>query len=280
MRYQYFFVAEKKLITHYVGDHTIAVERPHGNATKSTHPFIPSSADVLTTLQQQSRRERPTDIYRTLTSNAPRGTLAMIDLPRNVKQVRNVRAQLTRKLSTDLAWNAHLVNNELRTANSEVDFIRRIDTFRPDAYYLIGIDEGVQAEFKSMARRKQPDDVLVFMYDTSFNAGGTKSQCLVSHLIVEHDDVVTPGNNLEEERPSTLVLSSLIHQRKTRETHTEHMTTADLSFDLSKLGCRSVVVSDKEFENLRLWEGAQHALCWWHLEKDVAYQAKEKFRYG
>ena len=160
-RYQYFFLAEKKLITHYVGDHRIAVERPHGNATKSTHPFVASSANVLTTLAQQSRRERPTDIYHTLTSNAPGGILAMIDVPHNVKQVQNVRAQLTRKLSSDLVWNAHLVNNELLTANSQVDFIRRIDTFHPDAYFMIGIDEGVQAEFKSMA---QTNNLTMFLF--------------------------------------------------------------------------------------------------------------------
>ena len=118
------------------------------------------------------------------------------------------------------------------------------------------------------------------MYNTSFNAGGSKSQCLVSQLIVQHDDVVTLGHTLEEERPSTLVLSSMVHQRKTRETHTEHLTTVDLSFDLRKLECRSVVVSDKEFENLQLWDDAQHVLCWWHIEKDVAYHTKERYHQG
>ena len=276
-RYQYFFIQEQKLITHYVGDHTVAVERPHGNATISTNPFMPSSADVLTNLSQQSRREAPSTIYHSLTSQTQGGPLALIDLPRNTKQVRNVRAAATRKISSDLMHNAHLVNAEIKTHRNQGNFIRKINTFDEDAYFMIGIDDDIREEVKSFIRRREDNEPpIIFMYDTSFNAGGTGSQCLVSHLILEHDDVVTPGagRTVEAETASSLILSTMVHQRKTLPTHTEHINTVDLAFDLSKTRVRSVVVSDKEFENLRLWDGAQHALCWMHIQKDIVYHVK------
>lgn len=89
-RYQYFFVADKKIITHYVGNHEVAMGRPHGNSTRSTHDFIPSSSDVLTGLASESRRRTPRDIYYSKGDVTEGGILSLIHNPRNLKQVHNV----------------------------------------------------------------------------------------------------------------------------------------------------------------------------------------------
>ena len=103
-------VADKKIITHYVGNHEVAMGRPHGNSTRSTHDFIPSSSDVLTGLASESRRRTPRDIYYSKGDVTEGGILSLIHNPRNLKQVHNVRNTATQKLCKDLYTNAQIVD--------------------------------------------------------------------------------------------------------------------------------------------------------------------------
>lgn len=269
-RYQYFFVADKKIITHYVGNHEVAMGRPHGNSTRSTHDFIPSSSDVLTGLASESRRRTPRDIYYSKGDVTEGGILSLIHNPRNLKQVHNVRNTATQKLCKDLYTNAQIVDREIGP-----NVIRKIDTFHQDACYMVVIDPDIQREFGAFANRRKPNETMVLQYDTSFNAGGTGSQTLVSHLTVEYDDIVTPGKAPGEEVASTMILSTMVHQLKTSETHREHLLSANLAHKFELLKCRTVLVTDKEFENVPLWNGAEHVLCWNHIKTDIARHARK-----
>ena len=73
----------------------------------------------------------------------------MIDLPRNTKQVGNVRAAATQKMSSGLQYNAMLVNAELKNSKTQGNFIRKFNTFDEDAYFMIGIDDDIREEAKS-----------------------------------------------------------------------------------------------------------------------------------
>lgn len=268
-RYQYFFLADKKLITHYVGNHEVAVGRPHGNASKSTHDFLPSSGSVLDTLASQSRRTSPAEVYNKLTASAPGGILSKIVLPRNKKQIYNVRNSQTTKMMKDLQITTQIVDRELGG-----NVVRKIDSFHENANYIVAIDSGVQQLFDEFGRRRETNETVIFQYDTSFHAGGVGSQSLVSHLVVEFDEVVTPAQGEAPETSSTLILSTMVHQLKTMETHQEHLLSANLAHKFNLLKCRSVFVSDKEFENLPLWNGCRHVLCWNHIKSDIKFNAK------
>jgi len=78
------------VVVEYVGDQTLAVDFPHGNATKTSRPYIRSQPSVLTKIASATGSAQ--SVYQTLvvgaqTSDANNAT----GVPRNREQVRNVQ---------------------------------------------------------------------------------------------------------------------------------------------------------------------------------------------
>ena len=176
------------------------------------------------------------------------------------------------KLNADLRTQTDLVNYTIGKT-----FLREPNTTHDNCHYMYMIDEDVIAEVAKIIKRSTPTDPpLQLYYDTSFNAGGAGSGYVVSHLVMSHPQICSwnPTTN-DFDRQATMVLSSMLHHRKFQTGHEEHLRIARQTLFLDQAKCRVLFITDNEFQNLPLWENAQHALCWNHEKSDVWYKARQ-----
>ena len=270
-RTQYFLWKEKKIIVHYSGNDDVVAARFHGNATKTSHPFVTQSSQVVETIRESALTERPMKIYESMSSKAEGGLLSFIHSARNLKQVQNIVALQRVKLNADLNTQTNLVNYTIGST-----FLRQPNITHDNCHYMFLLDEDVIREVNDIIKRTTPDDPpLLLFYDTSFNAGGPGSGYVVTHCGLSHPSIRSWNPVTKAfDRPATLILSSMLHHRKFLTGHQQHLDMARSTLNLDQAKCRTIFISDNEFLGLSLWNNAEHALCWNHVKSDVWYKAR------
>jgi len=270
-RIQYYFWNEKKYITQYIGDGSVAEARTHGNATKKTNPYYTQTSQVLKTIRESSVTSTASQIYTRMTSqkDTEAGPFSHTHSVRNRKQIYNAAYLEKAKLTHDLGVQTSLVNFSI-----ESEFVRE-PRVRENSHSFICIHKDVQSEVMNIIKKSRPEHPpLMLHYDTSFNAGGKQSGFVASHLVLSHPYVCSKGKSNEYDSPVNLVISSMLHDRKFQSGHEEHLSIANRILNLDKAQGTYVFVSDNEFKDLTLWDNASHALCWNHTKTDVVYKAK------
>jgi hypothetical protein len=266
------------VLMHYLGDHTLSITRPHGNSARQTKIYIPTKPSVLHQLEQRVARQESHIVYKEAVSkvasipitvdnnnNTPKSYLENIaeeyldstapninpvtDLPRNVKQVQNIRYRVTndKRLSRDAIFNAHEI------AYDDPSFTWKLQTV-PDLVVIIGMTEMLQ-ELQTVVQRGLHADQLLG-YDTTFTLG----DYYVSVLLFKH--------TLFEEKPVMAALY-LIHERKFAAHHKMLFEVLDREVKHLK---NVPIVTDSEAAITSAIESCTNLLhlgCHRHLRNDI-----------
>jgi hypothetical protein len=90
------FKNEKKVLIGYNGDKAVGAHLPHGNATKSTRPYIPVSNVVLYKRVQALAGRKAKDVYKELINEPADPNVKMLTHPRSKEHVKAVQDRLQR----------------------------------------------------------------------------------------------------------------------------------------------------------------------------------------
>ena len=236
-------------LVHYLGDHSIAVQFPHGNS-KQSKVYYRTCPSLL--LEEGKINESPANAYKELVSKASCSSLHQpVLVPRNIKQIRNAQAkerQLTR-LSHDAIVNLHALAADLE------DYVLKIDTF-PDLVVVCGFKDLFQQLDNLISLNYCPKPVLL-SYDATFQLGDFYvSAFLFRHVLFQSSPVI----------PAAF----LIHERKYQSAHEimlSHMKTQLPS--LQKLQSPIPIVVDSETALGKTIEnnlpGVKVVKCWNHV---------------
>ena len=191
----------KAVLLHYLGDETIVIDFPHGNA-KTDQVFHRTCPSVLTDLA--SIRDHPGIIYKNAISSSGCPTEYQPALmPRNSRQVKNIQNRVRQKsrLTQDALYNIHELAYDLD------GFVKTITTY-PDLVVICGHDRVIR-ELDSVLHLVS-DCPQLLSYDTTFQLGDFYlSALLFRHTLFSNSPVI----------PALF----LVHERKLEEAHERFM---------------------------------------------------------
>ena len=218
---------EDLVLLHYIGDHNIGSQHPHGNSKgNNPRPYIRTCPSVLRSISEI--KDSPSNIYKQMVqvpTSSPNHQPVL--MPRNPKQIKNVQAnqrQLVR-LTHDALYNLHELAYDLD------GFVYKITTF-PDLVVICGL-KAILLEVDRIIKVKSQHPILL-SYDTTFKLG----DFYVSILLFKHALFV--------EAPA-IPAAFLIHERKFQASHEEFIKFISASIpSLAKLKEPVPIVTDDE----------------------------------
>jgi len=235
-------------LIHYLGDHTVAVQFPHGNS-KQSKLYYRTCPSLL--IEEGKINDSPANAYKELGLKSSCSSLHQpVLVPRNVKQIKNAQAkerQLTR-LSHDAIVNLHALAIDLD------DYVLQIDTF-PDMVVVCGFKELFQQLDNLISLTYCPKPVLL-SYDTTFQLGDFYVSALLFRHVLFQSSPVIPA-------------AFLIHDRKYQSAH-EIMSLMKAQLpSLQKLQSPIPIVVDSETALGNAIEsnlpGVKVVKCWNHV---------------
>ena len=203
-RHAYFLLDPKrqnKVLIHYVGDESVAVDFPHGNSKSGNHIYRRTCPSTLN--QLVSIPDLPSNVYKKVVSSCS-SQLPSSHLPRNTRQVINLQQKERQKVrlsSHDALYNVHELAYDLD------GFVKVIKTF-PDLTIVCSLD--VMLKELDLVLQTQSTNTQLLSYDTTFQLG----DFYLSPLLYRH--------TLFIESP-VIPAIYLIHERKFQECHEEIM---------------------------------------------------------
>ena len=157
---------DKPMLTlvQFVGDHTLSVDFPHGNAKKNHMPYYRSAPSLIRELEVGS--EKPAKVYqKKVFEAAPDTSSQRFKVPRNLGQVRNARQNFKKMTEGIDAFNRL---NRLALEFPDIRFLATV----PDLI-LVSVNPEMLDQVKQIlkldydkSRQKQ-----LLSYDTQFNLG-------------------------------------------------------------------------------------------------------------
>ena len=149
-RHAYFLLDPKrqnKVLIHYVGDESVAVDFPHGTSKSGNHIYrrtCPSTLNQLVSFVSSCSSQLPSS-----------------HLPRNTRQVINLQQKERQKvrLSHDALYNVHELAYDLD------GFVKVIKTF-PDLTIVCSLD--VMLKELDLVLQTQSTNTQLLSYDTTF----------------------------------------------------------------------------------------------------------------
>ena len=151
-----------KTLIHYLGDHTTAIDFPHGNSKQNERVHVRTCPSVLRSI---TNVDAPSNIYKKeITKNDCLPEHQPVLKPRNVKQVSNMQSNNRQKcrVSHDALYNIHELAYDLD------GFIAKIITY-PDLVIVCGSPLMV-AELGKVLQLSTTSTQLL-SYDTTFKLG-------------------------------------------------------------------------------------------------------------
>ena len=229
-------------LIHYIGDESLSIPTSHGNALKQTKLFIRTKPSLLEEIEDKIEHQIPNKIYKDKVADATK----IVDAPRNLKQVQNIKEKLKQKTraSRDAISNCHEIAYDMP------GFVHSIQTF-PDLCVVAGLDE----MFSEMSEVLKSKNEQLLSYDTTFNMG----DYYVSPLLFRNTKFV--GNPV-------MLGGILINERRTQcyhemffqtlEQHVKHLHNIPIATDeepamvnainektsLYRVGCHRHLVND------------------------------------
>lgn len=191
------------VLLHYVGNESIIVDYPHGNA-KHNHNYYRTCPSVLSDLS--SIHDLPSNVYKNSVASSNCLTEYQSHLvPRNSRQIINLQKKERQKLrlSHDALYNLHELAYDLK------DFVKVVKTF-PNLVVVCGLDILLKELDLILQGQSQLHFPQLLSYDTTFQLG----DFYLSPLLFRHTLFCTS--------PVIPVLF-LIHERKFQEVHEEAM---------------------------------------------------------
>ena len=125
---------ENLVLVHYMGNHNVAEDFPHGNSKQDMHPFYRTVPSYLKSLEENVTNERANVVYKKEIASSTSNQCA----PRNMQHLRNLRfkAVISKRISQDALSIVHSFAYDTLTSN----FIWKIKTF-PDLVVVCGLKE-------------------------------------------------------------------------------------------------------------------------------------------
>ena len=161
----YYDLTNKRAAVHYYGDETAVQRRPHGNAKHTEHTHYANSALIEQEIRNNPTAQ-PTQIYHKMLSQTAPGMCGVLQVPKNVAQIKyqlkKTREELT--LDDDVVASAMHVDKY-----TDKNFVRYI-TAAPEVSTILMTKEG-QDEFNYACKKSNPNTTIVNGYDTTFNYG-------------------------------------------------------------------------------------------------------------
>ena len=163
-RHAYFLLnptKKNKVLIHYVGDESVAVDFPHGNSKSGNHAYCRTCPSTLN--QLASDPDLPSNVYKKVVSSCS-SQLPSSYLPRNTRQVINLQQKERQKvrLSHDALYNTHELAYDLD------GFVKVIKTF-PDLTMVCGLDAMLKE--LDLVLQTQSQNTQLLSYDTTFQLG-------------------------------------------------------------------------------------------------------------
>eukprot|EP00111_Clytia_hemisphaerica_P019697 TCONS_00058133-protein len=163
------------ILLHYIGDETIMVDYPHGNARKSTSAYYATAPSVRKDIAKRSKNALPTAIMNSYKATPDVMTISSTgdkDLnpvltPRNKSQVRNIRRK--QKVINEKQFGIPKEDlTTLHSLGSEMFGFTHYITTHPEFVCIIGLSEMV-VEIESLM--KITDNMVVFCFHENYKVG-------------------------------------------------------------------------------------------------------------
>ena len=220
-----------KALIYYLGNDSVFVDLPHGNAKHSakTSKVFYRTDPYLQAKMKESVGKAPVLVYSEMLESAPQQIERhVVDAPRDVQQIRNMQQleKVSKCISRDSNYNLHVLHKELK-------FIHVAITI-PDLT-LICYSDVTLARFKSLLNRSDlPAQSLA--YDTTFDLGDF------------YLSVLTFRDTEFEESP-VVPLVYMFHERKLQSVHNFVFSTfAELVPEIKDMS-KWLIVTDEEKAN-------------------------------
>ena len=242
------------VLLHYIGDHNIGSQYPHGNSkSQNPRPFIRTCPSILQSIS--NIKDSPSNVYKQMVQTPTcLPSQQPVLMPRNPKQIKNIQAKQRQsvRLTHDTLYNLHEMAYDLD------DFVYKIITF-PDLIVICGL-KAVIFEADRVISVNPPNPVLL-SYDTTFKLG----DFYVSPLLFKHVLFV--------ESP-VMPAAFLIHERKFQTVHEEFMNFVCVSMpSLSKVQEPVPIVTDEEAGICQAIDkclsGVYRLQCWNHVINSI-----------
>jgi len=263
------FKNEKKVLIGYDGDKAVGAHLPHGNATKSTRPYIPVSNVVLDKRVQALAGRKAKDVYVELINEPADPNVKMLTHPRSKEHVKAVQDRLQRPYNflKDNLTACHRVGQMLPK------YIRLESTLHNCFNYVLCHEE-ILEQYRKAIDLMPRDEPLVHHLDTTYEF----NKKYLSVLSFRHPALVDRRTKTTE---PTIPLFSYIHQRKAKYDH-------DLAFWAARQAiCDAVprwaekskiLDTDREFRSDDYMPNTKMVYCWNHLQKNLDYHARDKVK--
>ena len=220
-----------RALIYYLGNDSVVVDLPHGNAKHSakTSKVFYRTDPNLQAKMKESVGKAPVLVYSEMLESAPQQIERhVVDAPRDVQQIRNMQQleKVSKCISRDSNYNLHVLHKELK-------FIHVAITI-PDLT-LICYSDVTLARFKSLLNRSDlPAQSLA--YDTTFDLGDF------------YLSVLTFRDTEFEESP-VVPLVYMFHERKLQSVHNFVFSTfAELVPEIKDMS-KWLIVTDEEKAN-------------------------------
>jgi len=260
----YYDPVHKEFIARYLGDHTVGKEAPHGNATKSKSIFLPTVGQVKEDILAYQPTTTNTEIFIDMTSHSHGGRLDLITQPRNKASVSKYRLKMLDQLEVTRDVRENI---DVTAANLGPDFVRMLDMSANIPTKMVLATDAAIKEYRRMIANMPADEPAVLLMDTTYDAGPFYFT-LISTI---HGTVTRP--RYIDEPGVTMTMAINIHVKRPIEHHEQMMQRVEQIYELPKHP--TVLVTDREFKNLRVWDNCKKALCWNHLKDNLERRHKD-----
>ena len=256
----YFSKTKDLALIHYLGDETVAVDMPHGNAVHKTQMHRKTLKSTLAQISDNCKSGEPRSVYKdSVTKTGVKAIEQGVLNAKNRKQVENLRYKQNqeKKISHDSAYNT------LQLAYNLENYVHEFAVY-PEVKLVLACKE-LTDELNRLLMVKDIGHVLL-SYDTTFDLG----DFYVSPLIVKHP--FFKGNQC-------FPVAFLIHDRKNQKSH-DTFWREMISLVPNLLNSTPIIVTDREkaFSNAinSHIPNAKILLCWNHVKRDVKFWVKKQ----
>ena len=238
---------------HYKGSEAVAVDF-HYRGSKDARPFFRTSPSTLQRLRTLVKQDTAGVVYKKeVASMSCDNTKVATEMPRNIKQLRNLRFDYLHKsrLSKDGLYNIHDIAYDIP------GFVWKIITF-PDLVVIFGLKELLD-ELDKVLLLDSTNQLL--SYDTTFQLG----DFYVSPLLFRH--------TVFKNRP-VIPAIFMLHERKQTITHCAMMKECVCQVpSLSTAKAPLVTDREKAISNAIQSEipFLDHVYCWNHVLRDIRF---------
>jgi len=263
------FTNEKKVVIGYEGDKSIGTHLLHGNATKSTRPYIPVSNVILEKRVQALAGRKAKDVYEELINEPADPNVKLLTHPRSKEHVQAVQDRLQRPYN--------FLKDDLTACHRVGQIIPkyiRLESTLHDCFNYVLCHEEILEQYRKAIDIMPTDEPLVHHLDTTYEF----NKKYLSVLSFRHPALADRRTKTTE---PTIPLFSYIHQRKAKYDH-------DLAFWAARQAISDAVprweekskilVTDREFKSDNYMPNTKMVYCWNHLLKNLDYHARDKVK--